>query len=238
MHEGVRVVHLHADHLDLRSHRLDVVGHARNQSATAYGHKHGIETVRAETLQLAQYLHRNRALAGNHVRVVKRVHKGQTLLFFQRCGVRVGVRVAVAKEHDLTAKVTDCVNLDLRCGGRHHDDGARAQFVRAQGHPLCMVAGGGADHAFFQLLRRQMCHPVVGATQLEAVHRLLVLAFEQHAVVQASAQGAGRLQRRLDGNVIDACRQDLFQVVGGGQVMGLHGSAMISCPLQATISYR
>jgi putative redox protein len=39
-----------------------------------------------------------------------------------------------------------------------------------------------------QLLGRQVGHLVVGATQLEAEHRLLVFALQQHLVVQAAAQ--------------------------------------------------
>ena len=42
-------------------------------------------------LVLAQHLHGNRALAGDHIRVVERVHKSQALLFFQRSSVGVGV---------------------------------------------------------------------------------------------------------------------------------------------------
>jgi hypothetical protein len=47
----------------------------------------------------------------------------------------------------------------------------------------------------FQLLGRQVGHLVVGAAQLEAEHRLLVLALEQHVVAQAARQAARRLQR-------------------------------------------
>jgi len=46
-------------------------------------------------------------------------------------------------------------------------------------------------------------HLVVGATQLEAEHGLLVLALEQHLVVQAAAQALGGLQRRLHRDVVN-----------------------------------
>jgi hypothetical protein len=60
----------------------------------------------------------------------------------------------------------------------------------AQRHALCVVAGRSADHAALQLLGRQVRHLVVGAAQLEAEHRLLVLALEQHVVAQSPRQAA------------------------------------------------
>jgi hypothetical protein len=189
-HHGVRVVHLHANDLDLGPHRLDVVGHAADQPAAANGHKHRIELVAAQLLQLAQDFHGNRALAGNHVGVVEGVHKGQALFLLQLQRVAVGVGIAVAVQHHLAAQGAHGVDLELRRGGGHHDHGARAQLVRAHGHALRVVAGRGADHAAFQLLGRQVRHLVVGAAQLEAEHRLLVFALEQHLVVQALAQVA------------------------------------------------
>ena len=129
-------------------------------------------------LVLAQHFHGDSALAGNHIRVVKRVHKGQALFFLQGGGVRVGVRVALAKQHHLATKAAHGVNLDLRRGGWHHDHGAAAQALRAQRHALRVVAGRGANDAFFKLRRRQVRHLVVGAAQLETAHRLLVFALE------------------------------------------------------------
>jgi hypothetical protein len=111
---GVRVVHLHANHLDLGPHGLDVVGHARHQAAAANGHKHGIELVAAQLLQLAQDFHGNRALAGNHVGVVKGVHKGQALLFLQPHRVVVGIRIAVAAS--TTSPPSACTASILSCG--------------------------------------------------------------------------------------------------------------------------
>ena len=187
LHHGVGVVHLHANDLDLRANGLDVVGHARDQATAANGHKYGVQPVGAVALQLAQHFHGHGALSGNHVRVVKRVHKGQALRACKLHRVGVGVGVALAKQHHLAAKATHRVDLDLRGGGRHHDHGACAHLLGAQRHALGVVAGGGANHAFAQLFGTQVRHLVVGAAQLEAAHRLLVFALEQHGVVQALA---------------------------------------------------
>ena len=154
LHHGIGVVHLHANHLDLGTQGLDVVGHARNQPAAAYGHKHRVKTAGTQGLQLHEDFHRNRALAGNHVRVVKRMHKRQAALFLQRHRMGVGIRVAVAVQHHLdsvTSPAFDRINLDLRRRRRHDHHGARSEFLRAQRHALGMVAGRGANHAFFEL---------------------------------------------------------------------------------------
>jgi hypothetical protein len=199
------------------SHGLDVVGHARDQASAADGHEDGIEVRAAELLQLAQHLHGNRALAGDHVGVVEGVDEGQPLVLLQLDRVLVGIGVAFAGQHDFAAQRLHGIDLDLRRGGRHHDHGAAAQLACPQGHALCMVAGRGADHALLQLLGRQVRHLVVGAAQLEAEHGLLVLALEQHLVVQAAAQCLGGLQVRLHGHVVHARGEDLGQVVGRGQ---------------------
>jgi len=81
-------------------------------------------------LYLAQQFHRNGALTGDDIRVVKGVYKGQALLLLQRGGMVVRVGVAVAEQHHLAAQAAHRVHLDLRRGGGHHDDRARAQFAR------------------------------------------------------------------------------------------------------------
>jgi hypothetical protein len=75
LHHGVGVVHLHADHLDLGAHGLDVAGHAGDQAAAADGDEHRVE----RPLVLAQDLHRDGALAGDHVGIVEGMDEGQAL---------------------------------------------------------------------------------------------------------------------------------------------------------------
>ena len=128
---------MHANHLDLGPHRLDVVGHATHQPAAANGHKHRVQAAGV----LAQDFHGHRPLAGNYVRVVKGVDKGQALFFLQGERVVVRVGIAVTIQHHFTAKAAHRVHFDLRRGGGHHDEGSRAQASRTQRYPLGMVAG-------------------------------------------------------------------------------------------------
>jgi len=125
-------------------------------------------------------------------------------------------------QHHLAAQRAHGIHLDLGRGGGHHDHGAGAELAGAHGHALGMVAGRGADDAALQLAGGEVRHLVVGAAQLEAEHGLLVLALEQHPVVQAAAQVAGGFQVRLDRHVVHAGGEDLLEVIGGGQVVG-HG---------------
>ena len=219
LHHRVRIVHLHANHPHFGPHRLDVVRHARDQTAAANGDKHRIQPVvlaalAPQSLHLAQNLHRDGALAGDHVRVVKRMDEGQAVLFLEHRGVAVGIGIAVTMQHHLAAQGLDRIDLEPRRGHRHHDHSAAVQPPCAERNPLRVVAGGRADHAVAKLPGAQVRHLVVSAAQLEAEHRLLVLALEQHRVVQPPAEGFGGLQCRLDGHVVDPCGQNLLQVVG------------------------
>jgi hypothetical protein len=56
---------------------------------------------------------------------------------------------------------------------------------------------------------------VVGAAQLEAEHRLHVLALEQDAVAAARGKVEAQVERRFDRHVIDAGVEDFFEVVHG-----------------------
>ena len=67
------VYRLHADDLDLRAQALDVGGDARDQSAAAHGDEDGVDRAAV----LAQDLHADGALAGDHVRVVVGVDEGE-----------------------------------------------------------------------------------------------------------------------------------------------------------------
>ena len=164
---------MHADHLDLRAHGLDVVGHPRDQTSPTNGHEDGVERTR----DLAQNLHGNGALAGNHVGVVKGMHKGHPLLLFQRQGVLVSIAVALTVQDDLGAQGLYGIDLDARGGDRHHDGGFAVELLRRQRHPLGMVASRRTNDAFFELGGAQEGHFVVGASEFEAEHGLLVFAF-------------------------------------------------------------
>ena len=184
LQHGRRIIHLHANHLHLRAHRLDVIGDTRYQTTATNSHKHRIQ----RALVLAQQFHGNRALAGNHFGVIKRMDKRQTLFGAQLHCVAVSVGVAVAVQQHFSAQRFDRLYLQCGRGHRHHNHRPSTQFFRAQGHALRMVASRRTHHAFGELRGAELHHLVVRAAQLKAKHRLLVFTFEQHLVVQAFAE--------------------------------------------------
>ena len=180
-----------------------------DQPAAADRDEHRVDRPRA----LAQDLHADGALPGDHVRVVVGMHEGQAALALEFHGVAVGVRIAVAMQHHLRAARRHRVHLDLRRGHRHHDHRAAAELLRRERDALRVVARARRDHALGQLRRRQVGHLVVRAAQLEREHRLQVLALEQQAVAQAPRQHGRQFERRFDRHVVDARLQDAFEII-------------------------
>ena len=125
--------------------------------------------------------------------------------------VGLGVRVAVARQHDLRPHGLDRLDLDLGRGLRHHDDGLQTEVSGRVGHALGVVAGAGSDDAPRLLLRTQVGDAVVGPPQLEAEDGLEVLALEQHPRAETTRQARGVLERRLPGHVVDAAREHVVQ---------------------------
>jgi hypothetical protein len=72
-------------------------------------------------LHLAQHFHGDRALTGNHVRVIKGVYECQPFLFLQFQRMAVGIGIALAKQHHFAAKAAHGIHFDLGRGGWHHD---------------------------------------------------------------------------------------------------------------------
>ena len=199
----------HADDLDLGPQPLHISRDAGDQAAAADGHEDRVD----RPGMLAQNFHADGALAGNHVRVIVRVHKRQRLFFRENPGMCVGFIVRIAMQHDLRAASAHRVHLDLRRGYRHHNGGGAAQLLCSQRHTLCMIAGGSRDHATRARRWCQAHHLVISAAQLERKHRLQVFALHQHAAAQSLGQAGRRVQRRLGSHVIDAGAEDALQII-------------------------
>ncbi len=196
----IRVGGLHTDHTDLGPHRFDVSADAGDQAATANGDEHGVD----RSCMLAQDLHADRSLPGDHVRIVERMDEGELVLFLERQRVLVSVRIRVAGQHDLAAARAHRLDLEPRRRCRHHDHGAAAKCPGRQRHALRMISGRCTDDAAPELRVRKMGHLVVRAAQLEAEHALHVLALEIDAIAGALRQCLCELQRGLDRHVIHA----------------------------------
>ncbi len=134
---------------------------------------------------LMQNFHGDRALSGDHVGVVKRMHESELFLFFQDARKFKGVTVRIAVQHGLATQAFYGFYLD---GGRrsgHHDHGATTQPLGGHGDTLGMVAGRGGNDPALERFGRQIGHFVVGAADFEAEHRLGIFAFEQHCILNS-----------------------------------------------------
>ncbi len=162
--------------------------------------------------ELAQDLHADGALPGDDVRIVERVDEREPALAGDLDRVLIGVVEIVTVQRHLAAEVEHRLHLDRRRRLRHHDDRRDAAAARRERDALCVVAGGRADHAAPGDGVGEVGDLVVGAAQLEREDRLQVLALEQDAVAEAPRQPRGRLEGRLDGDVVDARLEDAFDV--------------------------
>jgi hypothetical protein len=141
---------------------------------------------------LAQDLHADGALAGDHFRIVERMHEAQPLALLEFQRVRVRVIVGFAGEHHFAAAALDGQHLDLWRRRRHHDHCPAADLGRRQRDTLRMVAGRGTDHAALELVGGEMGDLVVGAAQLEGKDRLQSSRFSRTRLpMRADRAGAG-----------------------------------------------
>ena len=98
-------------------------------------------------VQLAQDFHGDRALPGDHVRIVERMHEHQSALARDLHGPFVGLIVVVAVQDDLAAQIGDRLHLDFGRRQRHDDDRGDAARARTERDALGVIAGGSANHA-------------------------------------------------------------------------------------------
>jgi hypothetical protein len=140
--------------------------------------------------------------------------EGQLFGFFEFDGVGVGVGEGFAGQHHFATVALHRVDLDRRGGGGHDDDGPHTQYLGRQGDTLGVVAGRGADDAALEGGRAEAGHLVVGAAQLEAEHRLHVLALQENLVVDAHRQIGSRVEGRLNRHVVHLGGEDLLEIIG------------------------
>jgi hypothetical protein len=76
------------------------------------------------------------------------------------------------------------LNLDGRCGARHHDGCLGAKPLSGESHALSVIAGGGADHAPLKGFAWQAYHLGVGAAQLEREDRLEIFPIKSNRASQ------------------------------------------------------
>ena len=209
---GRRIRRIDADDPDPRIEVLEEGCDAGDQAAATDRHEHGIEVAAG----LARDLHADGPLPGDHIRVVERVNEDEVAVTGKTERMIAGSIVIITVQQHFATEIDDRLHLDARRGHRHHDDRRDAAPTCRKRDPLGVVARRGADHTACGRARRQAGDLVVGAAELEGEHRLHVFALEQDGVAETARQPRGRLERRLDGHIVDARTQDALHVFRSG----------------------
>ncbi len=145
-------------------------------------------------------------------------------LHYQLLAVLLRVGIVVAPEHDFGIHPFDRLNLDLRCRLRHHDHRPEPQFLRSKSHALRMIAGAGCNHTTLALRLGEFGNLVVGASELEAEDRLLILTLQPDTVVDARGEARREFERRFVGDFINTAGQSFTKKLA--QAEGSRGTHM------------
>ena len=135
-HIGRAALDLHADHAYAGPRGLEHARDATDQPAAADRHDHG-----RDVLDVVEQLEPDRALAGDDLRVVERMHERRTGLGRPFAGARHAGVDGVAAEPDGSAEALDRGHLRQRCLGRHEDLAAEPTCARGVRQRLRVVAG-------------------------------------------------------------------------------------------------
>ena len=126
---------LNAVDLHLRFELLDRIGNTRYESAASDRYHDGVHI-----RQLIQYLQSYRSLAGDHVRIIKRVDESRARLIAEAACVRVCVIIGSLYQAHLSAQGLCSLHLADRSSVRHADNALRTHTCRSQSHALRVIA--------------------------------------------------------------------------------------------------
>lgn len=113
-------------------------------------------------------------------------------------------RIAVACKDYFRIESAHGFHLDLRSRVRHHDQRANPKPFRGQRDALRMISRTRRDYAAPSFFLRKPDDPVVGPTNLEAEHRLLVFSLQEHGIPEPLRKARRRIERGLSRNFVNA----------------------------------
>ena len=172
-------------------HRARRDGVAGDQAAAADRNDQHVEIG-----DILEHLERDRALAGDHVRVVIGMHPDELPLGRDRLGAHLRIGDGLAVEHDRRAVRLGRRDLHERRRHRHHDGRRNFQPLRVIGDRLGVVAGRHRDHAARALGGAQRRELRERAALLERVGDLQVLVFDEHLRAGQRGEFRRRQHRR------------------------------------------
>ena len=167
---------------------------ARNETAAADGNDQCVK-VRCGL----QHFQRQRALTGDDVGVVERVHEHVFMFRGEIARVLGGLGEGAAVQHHLGAVPLSIAHLHEWRVGRHHDGRRNAEAASVIGDALRVVARTHGNHAPCFVFRSQRQQLVQSTTFLEAGRELQVLELEPDFAIKDAGQSLGvKTGRALD----------------------------------------
>ena len=115
----IRIDRLNADHANLRHDGFHISSDAGNKPAASDGHEDGCQVAR----MLPHDFVRDRALTGNHQRIIKRMHEREPTVLCKVITMKLRLRIVIAHKDNLRIERLDRFHFDIRCGFGHHDNG-------------------------------------------------------------------------------------------------------------------
>jgi hypothetical protein len=220
---GVGLEGLDSNHADLGRERLDVGRDPRDEPAPSHGNEDGVDPAP----RVAEDLDSDGPLTRDHQGIVEGMNEDPTGLRRELVAAHLRVGVAVAGELDVGLHGPYGVDLDPRRRLRHHDERRDAQLPGGVGDALGVVARARGDDATPGFRSAQLRHLVVGAAELEAEHRLQILALQQNLVLETARQTRRPVERTLVGHVVDPAREnpaeELVDFEGLARLGSTHG---------------
>ena len=193
-HERRSALRHHADDAHVGFSGFHHCGEARYEAAAADGDEDG-----AQVGHFFEYLDAQRALARDDVGVIERRDHREAAFFLVGASTRIGVIEGCAEQFRLCAQGTHGVELGVRRGFGHHDQGPDAQLLGREGHALGMVPRARGDDAPLKLRGVEFLQRIQGAAHLERTRSLEILRLEIHLDTQLLGEilaetGGGRPQ--------------------------------------------
>ena len=217
--QEVRRARLDTNHFGGWHDGLHHRGNTRKERRAAGDDKDRVEAVVVRrALQrrpdLLHRLERDRALAGDDVRVVVRLHEVQRRVGrYLRVHVLLGLLERLAVDDDARAGALDREAALQRHALRHDDCRRDAQRARGDGDRVALAAHGVRNNARARVAL-VVGEEVVCAAQLEGEGGQQVLALQVHVRAQPRGEAARKLQRRLRDHVVDARGEREPHVIG------------------------
>ena len=119
-------------------------------------------------------------------------------------------------QNDGATEARDIFVFDVRCSRRHDYRGRYLEPPRREGDTLCVIAGTAGNYATPTMIRIQVGHLVVCASQFEAEDGLQVLALKQHIAFETVAQVGGVSERRFLDHFVNTRGQNEAKVLSDG----------------------